>query len=110
MEIVERAGRVTLTAIGAPPTEWKLPLDVFEATLSHERKVTALINDLVNLALKEKDHATQIFLQRFVSEQVEEEASADEIVQKLNLVGDAGGGIFMLDRELGQRAFTASAE
>jgi ferritin len=106
----ERGGRVTLTAIDAPPTKWKSILDVFENTLSHEQKVTGLINDLVNLALKEKDHASQIFLQWFVSEQVEEEASADEIVQKLKLIGDAGGGIFMLDRELGQRAFTASAE
>jgi ferritin len=105
-----RAGRVTLTAIDAPPKKWKSILDVFENTLSHEQKVTGLINDLVNLALKEKDHASQIFLQWFVSEQVEEEASADEIVQKLKLIGDAGGGIFMLDRELGQRAFTASAE
>jgi ferritin len=106
----ERGGRVTLTAIEAPPTEWKSILDVFENTLSHEQKVTGLINDLMNLALKEKDHASQIFLQWFVSEQVEEEDSVDEIVQKLKLIGDAGGGIFMLDRELGQRSFTASAD
>ena len=108
--INERGGRVTLTAIDAPPTKWKSILDVFENTLSHEQKVTGLINDLVNLALKEKDHASQIFLQWFVSEQVEEEDSADEIVQKLKLIGKDGGGIFMLDRELGQRAFTAPDE
>ena len=108
--INERGGRVTLTAIDAPPTKWKSILDVFEATLSHEQKVTSLINDLVNLALKEKDHASQIFLQWFVSEQVEEEDSADEIVQKLKLIGDAGGGIFMLDREFAQRTFVAPAE
>lgn len=108
--INERGGRVTLTAIDAPPTKWKSTLDVFEATLSHEQKVTGLINDLVNLALKDKDHASQIFLQWFVSEQVEEEDSADEIVQKLKLIGKDGSGIFMLDRELGQRTFVAPAE
>ncbi len=104
--INERGGRVKLTAIDAPPTEWDSPLAAFEAVYEHECKVSGLINDLVNLALEEKDHASHIFLQWFVTEQVEEEASADEIVQKLKLMGDARGGLFMLDRELGQRSFT----
>jgi len=111
--INERGGRVMLQQIEAPPTEWSSPLDVFENAYKHEQKVTGLINDLVNLAVKEGDHATNIFLQWFVTEQVEEEASADEVVQKLKLMGDDGGGLFMLDREMGQRIFTppaASAE
>jgi len=79
---------------------------VFEATYQHEQKVTGLINDLVNLAIEERAHATNSFLQWFVTEQVEEEASASEIVNKLKLMGDAPGGLFMLDRELGARTFT----
>jgi ferritin len=111
--INERGGRVQLKPVEGPPMDWSSPLDVFENTYKHEQKVTGLINDLVNLAVKEGDHATNIFLQWFVTEQVEEEASADEVVQKLKLMGDAKGGLFMLDREMGQRVFTppaASAE
>jgi len=105
----ERGGRVTLAAIDAPPTQWDSPLAVFEHTYMHEQKVTGLINDLVNLAISETDHATNNFLQWFVAEQVEEESSADEIVQKLKLVGGDSGGLFMLDQELGQRVFTPPA-
>jgi ferritin len=108
-----RGGRVMLQQIEAPPTEWSSPLDVFENAYKHEQKVTGLINDLVNLAVGERDHATNIFLQWFVTEQVEEEASADEVVQKLRLVGNDSAGLFMLDGEMGQRVFTppaASAE
>jgi ferritin len=100
-----RGGRIILKSIAAPQTEWKSPLAVFEAVYKHEQKVTGLINDLVNLAVKEKDHATNAFLQWFVSEQVEEEASADKIVQQMGMIGDAPGGLFMLDHELGQRVF-----
>ncbi|MBN1909208.1 MAG: ferritin [Pirellulales bacterium] len=99
----ERSGRVTLTAIDAPPTEWESPLAVFEATFAHEQHVTALINKLVDLAISESDHATNSFLQWFVNEQVEEEASADAVLQKLKLLANAPGGLFMLDRELGLR-------
>jgi ferritin len=105
----ERGGRVTLQPVEAPPTEWSSALDVFENTYKHEQKVTGLINDLVNLAVGERDHATNIFLQWFVTEQVEEEASADEVLQRLKLIGDASGGLFMLDREMGQRVFTPPA-
>ena len=102
----ERGGRVRLTAIEAPKTDWTGPLNVFEEVLTHERHVTALINKLVTLAIAESDHATNNFLQWFVAEQVEEEASADEAVKLLKLAGDQGNGLFMIDRDLGQRVFT----
>lgn len=105
----ERGGRVRLGAIDAPPVEWDSPPAVFEAAYAHEQKVTALINGLVDLALAEKDHAANAFLQWFVAEQVEEEASADEVVQKLKLVGEAPGGLFMLDEQMGRRVFTPPA-
>jgi ferritin len=107
--INQRGGRVNLLSIEAPPTQWNSPQAVFEATLEHEQKVTGLINELVELALAEHDHASNIFLQWFVSEQVEEEDSANDVVEKIKLVGDAKGGLFMLDRELGQRVFTPPA-
>ena len=107
--INERGGRALLKGIDAPPTEWNSPLAVFKAAYAHEQKVTGLINGLVDLAIKEKDHATNSFLQWFVNEQVEEEASADEIVQQLKMMEKAPGGMFMLDRELGQRVFTPPA-
>jgi len=105
----ERGDRVALKQVEEPPSEWSSPLAAFQQAYQHEQKVTGMINELVNLAVEEGDHATNIFLQWFVSEQVEEEASADEIVQKLKLVGDDGGGIFMIDRELAQRRFTPPA-
>jgi ferritin len=101
--ILERGGTVTLEDIDQPPAQWSSPLVVFEETMRHEQKVTGLINDLVALAREENDHASEIFLQWFVTEQVEEEASADEILSKLKLIGEAGPGLFMLDNELGRR-------
>ncbi len=106
----ERGGRVILDAIAKPQSDWDSVLAVFEATLAHERTVTGLINDLVDLALDERDHATNIFLQWFVSEQVEEEATAGGIVNKLKLIGDDAAGLFALDQELGQRVFTPPAK
>ena len=108
--VLERGGRVELKAIEAPPSQWESPLAIFEATLKHEQYITDRINKLVDLALAESDHATNAFLQWFVSEQVEEEATADGILQKLKLMADAPGGLFMLDRELAQRTFTPPAE
>ena len=108
--INERGGRVLLKPIDGPPTEWDSALAAFEAVLEHEQKVTGLINELVELALAEHDHATNIFLQWFVTEQVEEEDSANDVIQQIKMVGEAKGGLFMLDRELGQRTFTAPAE
>jgi len=107
--IDERGGRIILKAINGPQTKWDSPLDVFKAVYEHEQKVTGLINDLVNLATEEKDHATNSFLQWFVNEQVEEESSADQLVQQLKMMENAPGGMFMLDRELGQRVFTPPA-
>jgi ferritin len=107
--INERGGRIILKAIDGPPTEWDSPLSVFEAAYAHEQKVTGLINNLVNLAIEEKDHATNTFLQWFVNEQVEEEASADQVVQQLKMMEKSPGGMFMLDRELGLRVFTPPA-
>lgn len=81
-----------------------------EAAQKHEAYITGRINDLVNLAIKEKDHATNSFLRWFVDEQVEEEDSVNEVVQKLRLLGSHGGGLFMMDRDLATRVFTPPAE
>lgn len=105
----ERGGRVILQAIDQPPADWDSAVAVFADVLAHEQKVTGLINDLVNLALDERDHATNIFLQWFVSEQVEEESSAGAILDRLKMVGNDANGLFMLDRELGQRQFVLPA-
>jgi len=102
--VLERGGTVALQPVEAPPPRWDSPLAVFEEAYRHEQKVTGLINQLVDDAVQTRDHATNNFLQWFVSEQVEEEASAEAIVQKLRLVGDAPGGLFVLDHELGGRA------
>ena len=104
--VSERGGRVLLKAIEEPPAAWDSPLAVFEVVRAHEAKVTGMINNLVDLAIKESDHATHNFLQWFVAEQVEEEASAEEVLQKMRLAESAHGGLFMVDRELGQRPFT----
>lgn len=106
--VSERGGRVLLSALEGPRTEWSSPLEVFEDTCEHERKVTGLINGLMDLALAEKDHAACSFLRWFVDEQVEEEASAQEIRDKLRLAGDNGAVLYMVDRELGQRPVPAT--
>ena len=107
--IIERGGRVILQQIEAPPNDWDSPLEAFEATLVHEQKVTGLINDLVYLARNERDNATEIFLQWFVSEQVEEEDSANTVLGQLKLIKDSPQALFMLDKELAQRIFTPPA-
>jgi len=101
----ERGGRVKLAAIEEPPNEWKDAIAVMEQVYEHEQKVTSLINNLVNIARDEKDHATDNMLQWFVAEQVEEEANADEILQQLKMVEGKGYGLMMIDRELKQRQF-----
>jgi len=108
--LIGRGGRVTLGAIEAPPAQWDSPLAVFEAVCAHERKVTGLINKLVELAQGQKDHAANAFLQWFVSEQVEEEAAAEDAVRKLKLMGEAPGGLFPLDQQMGSRKFTPPAD
>ncbi len=104
--VLERGGKVTLRSIDAPPTQWDSALDVFEKTLAHEQHVTGLINELASLSMDERDHATLNFLQWFIAEQVEEEATASELVNQLRLVGASGHGMLMLDRELSTRVFT----
>jgi ferritin len=104
--VAERGGRVFLKTIEKPKFDWESPLAAFEEILKHEQLVSSLINDLMDLAIEEKDHATQIFLQWFVSEQVEEEATVGEIVDKLKLIEDNNSGLFLLDAELGKRVLT----
>ncbi|WP_320171524.1 ferritin [Maridesulfovibrio sp.] len=104
--INERGGRVILSSIDSPQTEWESPLDCVKGVLEHEKKVTSLINNLVDLAITEKDHATNIFLQWFVTEQVEEEDSVNEVLNKLKLIDGKGNGMFILDKELALRVFT----
>ncbi|RIJ47591.1 ferritin [Maribellus luteus] len=101
----ERGGKVVLKGIEQMPTEWSGIIEVYEATLQHEQHVTTLIDNLVDIALEQKDHATQSFLQWFVDEQVEEEANVKEILDTLKLINGQGNGIFMLDREMRSRKF-----
>lgn len=101
--ILQRDGKVVLTKIETPKATWKSPLEVFQETLKHEQHISACIHNIVNLAIQEKDHATTQFFQWFVGEQVEEEANAASILDKVNMVGDNKGGLYMLDREMGQR-------
>jgi ferritin len=103
--LVERGARVELLAIKEPQKQWTSTIEMFEAAYKHECYISECINKLMDMAVKERDYATQNMLQFFIEEQVEEEASADEILQKLKLMGDAQGTMFMLDRELGQRVF-----
>lgn len=104
-----RRGRVLLQAVAEPKTEWDSPLAVFEAALEHEQRVTGMINKLMDLGIKESDHATTSFLKWFVDEQVEEEATADRVIQDLKRVGNSVEGLFILDREIGQRKAEADA-
>jgi ferritin len=108
--IISRGGRVALAQVEAPPSGWNSPLSVFKATLEHEQKVTGLINELVELALQEHDHATNIFLQWFVTEQVEEEENVSGVLEQLKLMGEAKGGLFMIDRELTKRSAGGGSE
>jgi ferritin len=107
--VIERGGSVELEAIEKPPRNWKDTLTVFTETLKHEQYVTKRINDLVDLAIKEKDHASNNFLQWYVGEQVEEEDSVNDIISKLKLIGKDNGNLFMLDKEMGARVFTPPA-
>ncbi|MFQ5962645.1 MAG: ferritin, partial [Candidatus Methylomirabilales bacterium] len=101
--VQEREGRVVLQAIDQPPAKFKSPLDVFQQALEHERKVTAMIHKLYDLAGKENDYATQVMLQWFIQEQVEEEKAAGDIVEQLKMIGDEVTPLLMLDRQLGAR-------
>jgi len=104
--LAERGGRVLLGAIEMPETEWESPVAVFEEVLKHERHVTSLINNLIDIAIEERDHASKSFLNWFIDEQVEEEAAAEDLLNQLKLVEGDGRGILMLDREMASRTFT----
>lgn len=99
----DRGGRVLLKAIDQPPAEWKSSLEAFEQVLEHEKKVTALINHLYEVALKENDYATQVMLHWFITEQVEEEKHASEIVDELKRIEAHEHAVLLLDKKLGKR-------
>ncbi|MGC9529900.1 MAG: ferritin [Candidatus Bipolaricaulaceae bacterium] len=101
--VCDRGGRVRLDALAAPPAEFPSPLAAFEMALEHEQKVTASIHRLYAGAVEQQDYPSQVFLQWFVNEQVEEEKSVSEIVETLRRVGDRGHALVALDRELGKR-------
>jgi len=108
--VIERDGRAMVKQFDGPPSEWKSALDVFKAAYAHEQKISGLIGNMVDIALAEKDHATHMFLQWFVSEQVEEESTAKSIVQQLKMLEDSKVGLFQIDRELAQRVFTPAPD
>lgn len=106
----ERGGKVVLEGIPKPEVSWKTPLEAFEYVYQHECKVTGMINDMVDLAEAEKDRATVNMLQWFIDEQVEEESSADDIVQKLMMIGEDTRGLLMLNDKLAQRSVSSSQD
>ena len=110
-EYIQRQGStVTLAAIQAPPAAFDSPMDMFTQTLAHEQYITRSINDLMETAIAEKDHASQIFLEWYVTEQVEEEENDNDILAQLRLIGDNPQGLMMLDRELAGRMTTVPTD
>ena len=103
--LIERNGKISLKAIEQVPVEFNGIIEVFENTLTHEIHVTALINNLMDVAVAASDHATQSFLKWFVDEQVEEEANVEKIIATLKLINGEGNGLFMMDREMQMRVF-----
>ncbi len=101
--VCDRGGRVELMAIDKPAKEFGTPLEVFKEILGHEQKVTAMINNLYEIALKEKDFAAQVMLQWFINEQVEEEKNATQIVDQLQMVEDRQGTLINIDHHIGKR-------
>lgn len=101
--LMQHGGEAHLLKIDEPPAEFGSILSAFEASLKHEQFVTQSINELLNVAVEEKDHATQVFLQWFITEQVEEEANVKEIVDRLKMAGGNGAALMMIDDKLGQR-------
>ena len=105
--LIERGGRAKLEAIAKPATKWTSGTKMFEDAYAHEQKVTGLIHDLASLALELKDHATYQFLQWFIGEQVEEESTASDFLQKFKLAEKDAAGLYQLDKELGTRVFAS---
>ena len=108
--VLRQGNTVKLAAIDQPPSTFASPMDMFAQTLAHEQKVTAWINELASLAVAEKDHATQTFMQWYVTEQVEEEENDNDIIAQLKLIGNDTSGLFMLDREMGTRMLTVPSD
>lgn len=104
--VIDKGGKVELAAMEAPKKEWKNTLDAFEASYEHEKFITKSIDDLVTLAIEEKDYATQRMLDWFVNEQVEEETNVTEIIEKIKLTGMQNTGLLFIDKELQSRSFT----
>ncbi len=103
--INERGGKVVLKGAKAPPSSWKSPLDAFEKILEHEEEVTENINELLDISMKEKDHATTNFLQWYIEEQVEEEANVSNIIAQLKMIEGSNESLYLLDKDLAQRVF-----
>jgi len=106
--LLDQGATVKLLPIEQPPSTYEGALAMYEATLAHEQQVTGNINDLIDLAMSKRDHATQIFLHWFITEQIEEEATVTEIISKIKLVGNHGDGLFMIDNMVGQKLPSAS--
>ena len=102
--ILSQGGKIHLKAIEEPPQDYGTPVEIFEKTLEHEQFITRSINDLMGLAFDERDFATQAFLQWYVSEQVEEEANVQDVLNPLRMMGSEKGGLMMIDQKLGGRA------
>jgi len=101
--ILDRDGRVQLQSLPQPPRDFGSPLDLFEQVLAHEQEITSLIEQLYRKAAAAQDHATQIFLEWFITEQVEEEKTATQLLETLRMAGDNKVALLMLDREVGAR-------
>lgn len=108
--LISKGNKVELKPIEKVDTSWESVLKAFEDTLAHEKVVTGLINNLVSIARSEDDYATENMLQWFVNEQVEEEETAQEMIDGLRLIGDNGFGIYTMDKELGQRTHESAGE
>jgi ferritin len=102
--ILDQGAQINLLPVEQPPTTFANVSAMFEETLAHEQGVTKNFNELMDVAVSEKDHATQIFLQWFITEQIEEEATVGEVINKFKMVGDKGDALFMIDNQLGELA------
>lgn len=108
--VLSRGGTPRLLALKEPPSKWSSPLDMFQKTLEHEQFITRSISDLMELAIAEKDHASRIFLQWYVTEQVEEEENDNEIIAQLKLVKESPQALMMLDKDLSARVMTGPTD
>ncbi len=108
--VLDRGGEPVYKGFGDPGHDWESVIKVFEEALGHEQVVTERFNNLMTEAVKENDHATRSFLNWFIDEQVEEEATAQSVVNQLKILGDSGHGILMMDREMAARKFVPAAE